>query len=97
MLLDGVLDRLAREYADSGRAELFEPLKVVLTDGPRSVPYARIAAQLGMSQVAIQSAVQRLRRRYRDLLRERISATLVDPSPAEIEDEIRALFSALQR
>jgi hypothetical protein len=50
-----------------------------------------------MSEVAIQSAVQRLRRRYRDLLRERISATLDDPSPAEIEDEIRALFSALQR
>jgi hypothetical protein len=50
-----------------------------------------------MSEVAIQSAVQRLRRRYRDLLRERISATLVDPSSAEIQDEIRALFSALQR
>src|SRR5262249_37999009 len=97
MLLDGVLDRLAREYADSGRAELFEQLKVVLTDGPRSVSYARIATQLGMSEVAIQSAVQRVRRRDRDLLRERISATLGDPSPAEIEDEIRALFSALQR
>jgi DNA-directed RNA polymerase specialized sigma24 family protein len=96
-LLDGVLDRLAREYTGSGRAELFEQLKVVLTDGPRSVSYARIATRLGMSEGAIQSAVQRVRRRYRDLLREGISATLGDPSPAEVEDEIRALFAALKR
>ena len=96
-LLDGVLDKLTRAYADSGRAELFAQLKVVLTDGPRSVPYASMATQLGMSEVAIQSAVQRLRRRYRDLVRERIAATLGDPSPAEVEDEIRALFSALER
>ena len=96
-LLDGVLDQLTREYADSGRAELFAQLKVVLTDGPRSVSYARIATQLGMSEVAVQSAVQRVRRRYRDLVRERIAATLGDPSPAEVEDEIRALFSALER
>ena len=89
-----MLDRLAREYAGSGRAELFDQLKVVLTDGPRSVSYASIATQLGMSEVAIQSAVQRVRRRYRDLVRERIAATLGDPSPAEVEDEIRALFSA---
>ena len=79
------------------QSAMFEQLKVVLTDGPRSVSYAGIATQLGMSEVAIQSAVQRVRRRYRDLLRERISATLGDPSPAEVEDEIRALFSALQR
>jgi hypothetical protein len=50
-----------------------------------------------MSEVAVQSAVQRVRRRYRDLVRERIAATLGDSSPAEVEDEIRALFSALGR
>jgi RNA polymerase sigma-70 factor (ECF subfamily) len=94
-LLDRVLDQLAREYADSGRAALFAQLKVVLVDGPRSVSYARIAAQLGTTELAVQSAIQRLRRRYRDLVRERIAATLGDPSPAEVEDEIRALFSAL--
>ena len=35
----------------------------------------------------------RLRRRYRDLLREEVAGTLADP--ADVEDEIRALFSAL--
>jgi DNA-directed RNA polymerase specialized sigma24 family protein len=96
-LLDEVLGLLAREYVGSGRAGLFERLKVVLTDGPRAVPYATVAAQLGMTEVAVQSAVQRLRRRYRDLLRERIAATLEDPSPSGVEDEIRDLFSALGR
>jgi RNA polymerase sigma-70 factor (ECF subfamily) len=98
-LLDGVLDQLAREYADSGRSELFTQLKVVLTDGPRSVSYATIGTELGISEVAVPSAVQRVRRRYRELVRDRIVATLGDPSPgpAEVEDEIRALFSALER
>ena len=96
-LLDVVLGQLAHEYVGSGRAELFERLKLVLTDGPRAVPYATVAAQLGMTAVALQSAVQRLRRRYRELLRERIAVTLDDPSPSEVEDEIRTLFSALGR
>jgi RNA polymerase sigma-70 factor (ECF subfamily) len=61
------------------------------------VSYASIGTQLGMSEVAIQSAVQRVRRRYRDLVREQIAATLSYPSTAEVEDEIRALFSALER
>jgi RNA polymerase sigma-70 factor (ECF subfamily) len=94
-LLDGVLDQLTSEYADSGRAELFAHVKVVLTDGAPSLLYARIATQLGLSEVAVQSAVQRVRRRYRDLVRARIAATLGEPSPAEVE--IRALFSALGR
>jgi RNA polymerase sigma-70 factor (ECF subfamily) len=95
-LLDRVLDQLAREYADSGRAALFERLQAVLTGGSRSVPYAQLAEELGRTEGAIQAAVHRLRRRYRTVLREQIGATLKDPTPAEIEDEIRALFTALE-
>ena len=40
-LLDGVLERLAREYADSGRAAQFEALQVVLSEGSRSVTVKR--------------------------------------------------------
>ena len=38
-------------------------------------------------------AVHRLRQRYRGVLREEIAQTVADP--AEIDDEIRQLFSAL--
>jgi hypothetical protein len=41
------------------------------------------------------SASQRLRKRYKAILRERIAATLDDPNGATIDDEIRLLFTAL--
>ena len=92
-LLDGVLARLRREYEGSGRGVAFEALKVVLTEGPRTVPQADLARRLGTTEVAVQVAVHRLRRRYRDLVREAIAATVDDPE--EVEDEIRDLFAAL--
>ncbi len=45
-----------------------------------------------MNEGAARVAVHRLRKRYRELLREEISQTLSDP--AEAEEEMRALFSA---
>ena len=92
-LLDGVLDRLSAEYHRGGRGAVFDRLKVVLTDGPGAVPYAAVAADLGMTEGAVQVAAHRLRRRYGALLRQQIAATVGDP--AEVEDEIRALFSAV--
>ena len=47
---------------------------------------------LGMSEGAVKVAVHRLRRRYRDLLREEIAQTVAGPE--EVEDEIRCLFPA---
>ena len=41
----------------------------------------------------MQAAVHRLRKRYKALVRDQIAATVDDP--AEIEDEIRDLFTAL--
>jgi DNA-directed RNA polymerase specialized sigma24 family protein len=96
-LLDRVLDGLEREYVESGRSALFARLKVVLTDGANALPYAAIAAELGLTELAVQSAVQRLKRRYRDIVRDQIAATLEDPSPADVDDEIRSLFATLGR
>jgi RNA polymerase sigma-70 factor (ECF subfamily) len=91
-LLDAVLARLRREYESAGRGEIFDQLKGHLTgDGGR--PSAEIAAALGMREGAVKVAAHRLRVRYRDLLRDEIGQTLADP--AEVDDEIRALFAAL--
>jgi DNA-directed RNA polymerase specialized sigma24 family protein len=94
-LLDGVLDTLAVEYAASGRGAWFERLRNVLTEGPGALPYAEFARQLGTTEAAVQQAVRRLRKRYRDALRARIAATLDAPDDAAIEDEVRDLFAAL--
>jgi DNA-binding transcriptional regulator LsrR (DeoR family) len=54
------------------------------------LPYAEIAARLNLTEAAVKMAVQRLRARYREILRAEIGDTV--SSPEEIEEEIRHLF-----
>lgn len=92
-LLDQVLRRLRQDFVNEGKENLFDQLKQTLTEGSRSVPYAKIAARLGTSEGAIKVAVHRLRQRYRELLRAEIASTVAVPE--EVDDEIRNLFAAL--
>jgi RNA polymerase sigma-70 factor (ECF subfamily) len=92
-LLDLVLSRLAREYADAGKSELFNHLRPLLTGGGAPATHATIAASLGTSPDAIKMAASRMRGRYRELLRQTIADTVA--SPEEVDDEIRHLFTAL--
>lgn len=91
-VLDQVLARLEAELAAAGKARQFEALKDLLT-GAGQGTYAQLADQLGMSPGAVKVAAHRLRRRYRQLLREEIAHTVTDPG--EIDDEIRYLLSCL--
>jgi RNA polymerase sigma-70 factor (ECF subfamily) len=93
-LLQQVMSQLKNEYARQGKAEVFEELKVTLTGEGRMEGYAQIAERLGSSEGAIKVAAHRLRRRYRELLRAEIAHTVSGPD--EIEQEIRALFAALE-
>jgi RNA polymerase sigma-70 factor (ECF subfamily) len=93
-LLGRVVERLRREYDDAGRAAKFEELIAVLTRDPASGSYAEIADRLGTTEGNVRVAVHRLRRRYGVLLREEIVATVGDA--AQVDDEIRALFAALE-
>jgi RNA polymerase sigma-70 factor (ECF subfamily) len=95
-LLGRAIDRLAADYAAAGRGAVFERLQGVLT-GAGKVPYARVATDLGLTEAAVQQAASRLRRRYRETLRDEIAATLDDPSEEAIEAEIHDLFDALGR
>ena len=92
-VLDIVLARLQAELAAEGKLALFDRLKPFLTGGSDSGGYAAAAAELQMSEGAIKTAVHRLRRRYRGLLRDEIAQTVADP--LEIDDEIRHLRSCL--
>jgi RNA polymerase sigma factor (sigma-70 family) len=92
-LLDQVLGRLADEMTRSGKSTLFDALRPALLGGAERVPYATIAAMLGISEEAARASAQRLRRRYRELLREEIARTIDDP--ADVESEILALFATL--
>ena len=91
-LLERVITRLGDESAAEGKAKLFEILKPCLMVGKSAIPYPQAAAELGMAEGAVRVAVHRLRRRYRELLRGEIAQTLSDP--AQVEEELQALFGA---
>ncbi len=92
-LLHRVLVRLRAKMAAEGKAALFESLKDHLT-ASRIESQVATAARLGMNEGAVHVAVHRLRRHYRELMREEIEHTVADPD--EVEDEIRYLFECLQ-
>lgn len=94
-LLDRVMGQLQQEYARSGKAGLFEELRSSLGRRRGIVPYAEIAARFQLSEAAVKMAVQRLRARYRHLLRLEIGKTV--SGPEEVEEEIRHLFSAFSQ
>ena len=94
-LLDDVLKQLAHEYADMGRGAQFEILQGSISRQVGQVSYAELARRTETTEAAVQQAVQRLRKRYKAILRERIAATLDDPDETAINDEIRDLFTAL--
>lgn len=94
-LLERVLSRLEAESSASGKGGQFGVLKQFLAGGRGQTSLAEAAAELNMSEGAIKTAAHRLRRRYRELLREEIAHTVA--SPEEVDDEIRSLFDALGR
>jgi RNA polymerase sigma-70 factor (ECF subfamily) len=86
-LLDKVLEDMAREEED------FQHWKPCLSVSSGHLPYAEIATQFGLTEGAARVAVHRLRKRYRQRLREEIRLTL--DGDESVEDEMRALFAAL--
>jgi RNA polymerase sigma factor (sigma-70 family) len=92
-VLEQVITRLRDESAAEGRTRQYEQLKAFLMVGKSDIPYAQAAAALELTEGAVRVAVHRLRQRYRELLRKEIAQTLSDP--AQINEEMQALFSAL--
>jgi len=93
-LLRQALNRLGQEYMVAGKAALFESLKVHLTGGETAmVPYEEMGKRLGRPAVTLRSDVARLRSRYRAILREEVSGTVIDP--ADVDEELRHLRQAM--
>jgi RNA polymerase sigma factor (sigma-70 family) len=95
-LLERVISRLEAETAARGNPpSRFDQLKAYLTGDEPALSYAQTASQLGISEAAVKVAVHRLRRRFRDLVRDEISHTV--SSPEDVEAELRHLWSAVGR
>jgi RNA polymerase sigma factor (sigma-70 family) len=94
-LLDRVLDRLRQEFESTGRLEVFDALSEFLTASGERSGYGAAARTLGISEQTARVAAHRLRKRYRQLLKEEIAQTT--ESADEATDELRVLFAALAR
>jgi len=94
-LLDEVYQRLEREHRAQGKAQLFAALGPTLAGSRESQPYAELSRGLGLNEGAVRVAVHRLRKRYREVLREVIADTVAEPG--EVEDEFRYLLGVLAR
>jgi len=81
--------RLAHEYRAAGKEAVHNAL------GPASaeITYAAAGVALGMTESAMKTAAFRLRRRYRDLIREEIAQTV--STSEELNEELESLFQAL--
>jgi RNA polymerase sigma factor (sigma-70 family) len=90
-VLQQALHHLANEYRESGKADLYEKLKDIQPGEHGPLSYSEIGAELGMSETAVKSAVHRLRRRHREILREEIAHTVTRPE--DVDDEIRYLIT----
>lgn len=92
-LLGQVMDRLEDEFIQSGKAAQFEHLKAFAVGEHPGTTYGEVAQKLGMTEAATKMVASRMRRRYRELLRQEIAHTVIGPE--EVDDEIRNLFAIL--
>ena len=89
-VLDQVLVRLGDEYAAAGKQAQFEQLQGCLPGAQSQISYSDIAASFDMKEAGVRMAAHRLRRRYGELLRAEIAATV--SSREEVDAEIRHLI-----
>jgi RNA polymerase sigma-70 factor (ECF subfamily) len=92
-LLEQTLTSLRTDFATRGKERLFDSLSTFLTADRGEEPYQSAADRLGLPLSAIKTTVHRLRRDYREKLREEIARTV--SSVNEVDDELRHLRHVL--
>jgi RNA polymerase sigma-70 factor (ECF subfamily) len=94
-LLIKVRGELADDYKRAGKSELYTLLEPHLTHQGDAVPRADISRQLNLSSAAVAMSIHRMRRRYGELLRQAVAATVDDPD--DVEDELQSLMEIVSR
>jgi RNA polymerase sigma-70 factor (ECF subfamily) len=87
------LERLAAEYREAGKGQLFQVLKKFIATEAAPGEYGELAPGLGVTKNAVGVTVHRLRQRYGELIRAEIASTVAQP--LEIEEEMRYLLGLL--
>jgi DNA-directed RNA polymerase specialized sigma24 family protein len=91
-LLEKTMGRLRAEFETTGRGEEFERLKGVLAVSREEIQ-GTAASGAGPVDGAARVAAHRLRKRFRQILREEIAHTIAPP--ADVDEELRHLLGVL--
>jgi RNA polymerase sigma factor (sigma-70 family) len=92
-VVEHAVQRLQEECESKGKLWLFQALSSHLTDERDELSYAKLSAELGMTETAAKKQLHNMRQRYRSLLRDEVSQTVEDL--ADVDDEIRYLCATL--
>ena len=92
-MLEQVMAKLRKDFADTGKSELFDRLSVFLYGNSDEIRYEVLAAETGVTAGTLRTQVHRMRRKFRDFLRAEIAQTV--STSEEIDDEIRFLLATL--
>lgn len=97
-MIETAVEQLHAEQQAAGKEEAFLLLR------PRLDPTAggdesdkEIAGKLGVGHDAVRQMISRLRKRFREIMRERVAGTLTYPTPMAVEEELAALRRSLAR
>lgn len=93
-LLDRALKELENECVKNGQAELFPQLSPWLTGEAEHGNQLEIADKLSMPVNTVRSSIRRLRKRFRDKVKQEIADTLSEDQA--IDEELEILFAALR-
>ena len=88
-LINLVKERLQAEYTKQKKQGLFDLLKDFLASD-QQVKYIEVTEKLGMKEPAVRMVASRMRKRFRQLLREEIAHTVSNDE--DVDGEIRHLF-----
>jgi len=92
-LLERALVTLADEHRAAENYPYFEALKPWLTGDTENLSQAAAASRLGMNENALKVAIHRLRRRFREVIKNEISQTLSDRT--QVDEELHYLLETL--
>jgi RNA polymerase sigma-70 factor (ECF subfamily) len=92
-VIERALGSLADEQKRAGTLDQFEALKVWLTGDTENISQAETARNLGLNEGAVKVAIHRLRRQFRQAIKNEIAHTVKNPT--HIEEEMKCLLAAL--
>jgi RNA polymerase sigma factor (sigma-70 family) len=94
-VLDRAMAQLDAAVSKTGEQNQFQLLKQFLTGDTATLSYKDAGAQLGMSEGAVKVAVHRLRRRFREALKDEVAQTVGDER--QVDEEIQYLIASFAR